>query len=311
MEISAEMVRTLREKTGAGMMKCKEALQICKGNAEDAIDYLRKKGLASAENKAGRTTSQGLINACVSDDRRTGAIIEINCETDFVARNEHFREFSKKLGTHLLAQRAVKTPEDLNKSSFANGPVVDEARKALVTKTGENVTFGRCERLEIVSGHYGVLDAYVHGDGNPGVLVQIECASETGAKHDDLKAFAHEVSLQIAAMKPRFVNRGEVPQDVLAREKDVVLGQIKNDPKNANKPENIMAKIVDGRIDKYFKEFCLVEQIFIRDDTKTILDLINDLSKKLGGEVKIVSFRRWGIGEAGTSATPQAAAAEA
>jgi elongation factor Ts len=295
MEIKAGVVQKLREQTGAGMMKCKEALATCNGDFEQAVDYLRKKGLASAENKASRATSQGLVHAVVSADRQQAAIVEVNCETDFVARNDHYRGFVNGLADLVLNNKTVKTPADT--ASFQmGGQSLDEARKALIAKTGENVTISRCESIAL-QGH-GVCDAYIHGEGTLAVVVVAECANENGAKHDDLKTFAHEVALQIAAMKPAFIVRTDVSQDVIDRERDVVLGQIKNDPKNANKPENIMVKIVDGRLDKYFKERCLMEQLFIRDDTKTILDLANELGKKLGGEVKVTSFRRWGVGEA-------------
>lgn len=300
MEITAEMVRNLREKTGAGMMKCKEALIECKGNSEDAVDLLRKKGLASADKKAGRDASQGLVTAVVSEDRTKAAIIEINCETDFVARNENFKQLSKTIAEYVLAHPKVKTVEELANEKLSTGQTIDEVRKALVTKTGENMSIRRIERMEVSAGCHGMFDAYIHGEGGLGVLALVECANADGAKHEDLKTFVHDVALQVAAMKPWFVRREEVPQDVLAREKDVVLGQIKNDPKNANKPENIMLKIVEGRIGKFYEERCLLEQVSIRDEEKVkkIADVAAEVGKKLGGDVKIVSFRRWAIGEA-------------
>jgi len=299
MEISAEMVKSLREKTGAGMMKCKEALIACNGNTEEAIDYLRKKGLASADGKAGRAASQGLIASSLSEDKRVASIIEVNCETDFVARNENFRNFVTTLSDFLLREKNIKDVEGLSNATLPSGQAVDETRKALIAKIGENIVIGRCERLEIPSGKHGVIDAYIHGEGTLGVLVSVECSDATAAKHDDLKSFAHEIALQVAAMKPWFVTRNDVPQAVLNREKDVILGQIKNDPKNANKPDNILEKIVTGRLDKFYKERCLIEQTSIRDENMTISKLLGDISKKLGCEVKITGFRRWAVGEAG------------
>lgn len=302
MEITAKMVMELREKTGAGMMKCKEALQISKGNADDAVDYLRKKGLASADNKAGRATSQGVIVAAYQESRNAGAILELNCETDFVAKNDAFRAFSLAIVQLLIGQKTVKNVEDFYATKLTPGATVDETRKALVTKTGENMAVSRIDRFEIPAGKYGIVDAYVHGEDPKrlGVLVQLECSDPNAAKHEDLKTFAHEVALQICAMKPAYVGRKDVPSDALNREREVILGQIKNDPKNANKPENIMIKIVDGRLGKFYEEKCLLEQIYIRDEakTKTIESMMGDLAKKLGGTIEIKSFRRWAIGDA-------------
>jgi len=297
MEISAEKVRELREKTGAGMMKCKEALISCKGNMEEAVDYLRKKGLASADGKAGRSTSQGLITTLASSDKRIAALVEVNCETDFVARNDLFKNFTQALANQLLTNSSIKTAADLDTSKLPNGPKVEEARKSLIAKTGENISISRCERLEISPSVQGIFDTYIHGDGNIGVVVQIECAAQAAANSEEVKIFVHDVALQVAAMKPRYISRVDVPSDIIAKEKDIILGQIKNDPKNANKPENILIKIVDGRLDKYYKEYCLLEQLFVKDDTKTISDLAADLTKKLGSTVAIKMIRRWVVGE--------------
>ncbi|MBF0545480.1 MAG: elongation factor Ts [Candidatus Riflebacteria bacterium] len=301
MMISAEMVRDLREKTGAGMMKCKEALTECKGNFEEAVDYLRKKGLASADKKSGRAVSEGLVFVQTTSDKRNAIILEINCETDFVARNDLFKNLSKDISNHLISHPEIKTIEQLEAAILSDGHKVEENRKNLIAKIGENVAIGRFERLSIPNGKYGTIDTYIHGDGKIGVVVQVECENQTVSSSNELSGFAHDVSLQAAAMKPYFVNRSEVPEATVNREKDVVLGQIKNDPKNANKPENILAKIVEGRIDKYYKENCLLEQLFVKDDTKTIQALSEDVGKKLGTKVTVTAFCRWTVGEQSAS----------
>ena len=313
MEISAKMVSELREKTGAGMMKCKEALKVCNCSMEEAVDYLRKKGLASADGKADRKASQGLVTLMVSGDKRAASILEVNCETDFVAKNDNFVAFAKTLGEIQLNNKNIQSPADLAAQKTKDGQPVDEVRKLLISKINENMVIGRTDRLEIAAGHHGIIDMYVHGDkeitktgkvgdhqfgvGAIGVLIAVEATNPDAVKHDDLHTFAHEVALQACAMKARFLSRDQIATDVLNREKDVILGQIKEDPKNASKPESVLAKIVEGRLDKFFKERCLLEQVYVKDDTKTIKDLMADVAKKMGGEVKITTFRRWALGE--------------
>jgi elongation factor Ts len=306
MEIAAKLVKDLRESTGAGMMKCKEALVKCNGNFEEAVDYLRKKGLASADNKSGRATSQGLIVIAQTPDLRTAAIVEVNCETDFVARNEGFQAFARTIVETVLNTPAIKTVADLEQTTLPTGEKIEETRKNLISKTGENMAFGRLERLAMPSGTHGLYDQYVHGDGNIGVIVNLTTSTPELAQHPAVKALAHEVALQVAAMKARYTTRSEVPRESVERERNVILGQIQNDPKNAGKPQNILEKIVEGRVDKYFKEYCLVEQLYIKDDSKTILALVDETAKKLGGTVSVAGFRRWEIGQIAQEQTPQA-----
>ncbi|HNW34820.1 MAG TPA: translation elongation factor Ts, partial [Candidatus Ozemobacteraceae bacterium] len=206
MEINAKMVSELREKTGAGMMKCKEALVQTKGDIEAAVDYLRKKGLASADGKSGRATSQGLVHPHLSADRRTAIMLEINCETDFVARNELFKDFIGQLAQHALNTPKIRTVTDLDASTH-NGQKVEDTRKSLISKTGENITMGRLERVEVPTGKHGTFDTYVHGEGNIGVVVQLITSTPALAAHDEVKHLAHEIALQAAAMKPRYTDR--------------------------------------------------------------------------------------------------------
>jgi elongation factor Ts len=311
MQITAKMVKDLREKTGAGMMKCKEALQECNGNFEEAVDFLRKKGLASADKRSGRATSQGLVIPLTSEDRRHAVIIEVNCETDFVARNENFVEFANKLATKALNDTNIKTVQDLEKADF-DGQNGEEFRKSMVANTGENISYNRLERFDISDDKFGLFDAYVHGEGTIGVLVQIACETQEAANNEETLKLSHEIALQAAAMKPLYTTREEVPTEALAREKDVILGQIKNDHKNANKPEEIVNKIVEGRLGKYYKEYCLLEQSYVKDDSKSIQDLTQELSKKLGSKVTLTTFRRYALGESNEeNQTPEEKSAEA
>ncbi len=310
MQITAQMVKDLREKTGAGMMKCKEALQECNGNFEEAVDFLRKKGLASADKRSGRATSQGMVIPMTTTNRRTAVILEVNCETDFVAKNDNFKAFANKIAKAVLNNASIQTVADLEKASI-EGQTADDLRKIMVSTTGENMGFGRVERFEIANGKFGIFDTYIHGDGNIGVLVQLSTENAAAAENPETITLAHEIALQAAAMKPLYAHTSEVPTEALAREKDVILGQIKNDPKNANKPEDILHKIVEGRLAKYYKEYCLNEQAYVKDDSKSINDLTVELSKKLGSKVALVTYRRWALGESSAGATPEEKSAEA
>lgn len=301
MQITAKMVKDLRQKTGAGMMKCKEALKECEGDFEKAVDFLRKKGLASADKRSGRTTSQGLVIPITTPDRKTAAMVEVNCETDFVARNENFVNFAEKIANFVLNTPSVKNVKDLETTTI-EGQTGEEFRKSMVANTGENMSYGRIERFEIPQN--GIFETYVHGEGNIGVLVQLSTDSEEAAKNPEVLELAHEIALQAAAMKPLYTTKEEVPTEALAREKDVILGQIKNDPKNANKPENIVNKIVEGRLGKYYKEYCLLEQAYVKEDSKSIGDLINEYGKKIGADIKLVTFRRWELGETNEQENP-------
>lgn len=296
MQITAQMVKELREKTGVGMMKCKEALKETDGDIQKAIDFLRKKGLASASKRSGRATSEGLVFPLTSKDRRIATIVEINCETDFVARNDDFTAFTKEIAQTIISNPAIKDVETLQSASI-NGKNIDEHRKEMIAKIGENITFGRIERFEIPQNSFGLFDTYIHGEGNIASLVHVSCDSKETETHAETLNFAHEVALQAAAMKPLFTTREEVPTETLTREKEVIEGQIKNDPKNSSKPAEIVNKIVEGRLAKYYKENCLVEQSYIKDDSKTIAKLAEEFSGKAQGKINVVTFRRWSTGE--------------
>lgn len=363
MQITAQMVKDLREKTGAGMMKCKEALAECNGNLEEAIDFLRKKGLASADKRSGRATSQGLVIPVTSQDRRKAAILEVNCETDFVARTDDFVGFANKLTEMVLNNPSIKTLEDLEKANF-EGQTVEEYRKTMIAKTGENISIGRVERFEVPAGTAGLFDTYVHGEGNIGVLIQVKAENEAAAKKPEVVQYAHEVALQAAAMNPIALSSANIPQEVKTRELNIAIEKTKAEliSKAVNKAlekENInpahvdsedhmksnmekgwltqetidkareiikttsaaaaaaqddkkIHSIAEGRLNKYFKENCLLEQAYVKDDKKSISDLTSEVSKAIGAKLELVAYRRWAIGENSASeATPEEKSAEA
>ena len=290
MGITAQQVKALREKTGVGMMDCKKALVECDGNEEAAIAYLREKGLAKAQKKSGRATSEGWIGFAANDTTTAATIIELKCETDFVAKNEKFQATLQSFAQTLNdTQSATPAPVELSEeltSQFT--PAVND----LVTVLGENTQLGRFCKLEINGP--GFIGSYIHANGKIGVLVSLETESEAGAQKDELKVTAKDIAMQIAATNPACIVPAELPQDVIAKEKEIYLHQAKEE----GKPENIAEKIVIGRLNKYYKEVCLTEQPFIKDDSKSIKALVKETSKALGETIKVTGFCRMALGEA-------------
>ncbi|MCG0237995.1 MAG: translation elongation factor Ts [Firmicutes bacterium] len=289
-EITAAMVKELREKTGAGMMDCKKALEEAGGDINRAIDILREKGLAAAAKKAARVAAEGLIAAHVSGDGKVGALVEVNCETDFVARNEEFRTFALTLARQ-VAEKAPADLEALLKQPYAGGDgvTVEEFVKGLVAKIGENQSVRRFVRMA-VDGE-GVVHHYIHGGtdaGRVGVLVQV-AGSSAPAVHE----LAHELCLQIASMRPQYLRREEVPEEVLEHERQVQRQKALNE----GKPEKIVDRIVQGQIEKFFRENVLLEQAWVKDDKKKIADLVREYSQKVGAELQVVRFARFEVGE--------------
>lgn len=282
-QITAAMVAELRAKTGAGMMDCKKALTETNGDMEAAIEFLRKKGLAAAAKKAGRIAAEGLVMAVVHGDR--GAIVEVNCETDFVAKNEDFRTFVRNV-THLVVE---KNPADLDALLALpyNESNVGDALKGLIAKIGENQSVRRFARYE-----GGLVHKYIHGGeemGRVGVLIQLEGATESPAARE----LANELCLQIAAMRPRFLRREEVSADILAKEREIEREKAINEGK---KPE-IADKIVEGKINNFYKENCLLEQEWVRDNKKRISDVVKEYSARAGGSLGVRAFVRYEVGE--------------
>ncbi len=286
MAVSMADVKKLREMTGAGMLDCKKALEEAGGDIEKAKEILRVKGLAKAEKKAGRETKEGLVRVKVSEDRKKGAMIEINCETDFVARNEEFQKLADEVLEHVLAidENANKEGETANvlcqKFYKDNSKTVEELIKEAIAKIGENIRLTRYCRYDTED----YLHSYVHGGGRIGVLLEFK-ASEVS---DEVLRVVQDVAMQIAAMRPEFVSIESIPEEVLEREKKILMEQAKQE----GKPEHILEKIVQGRLKKFYQEKVLLEQAFIRDDKKTVGQMI----KESGLDVEIKRFCRFELG---------------
>ncbi|KRQ86976.1 Elongation factor Ts [Caloramator mitchellensis] len=286
MQITAKMVSELRERTGAGMMDCKKALTEAGGDMDKAIEILREKGLAAAAKKAGRIAAEGLVETYISEDGKRGAVVELNCETDFVAKNADFAELAKNIAKQVAASNAATVEEILEEKFIADANLsVKEAITALIAKLGENMTLRRFERFTTEN---GVISDYIHGGGRIAVMVQLNGGNEAVSKE-----VAKELALQIAAANPLYLTREEVPQDVIEKEKEIYKQQALNE----GKPEKVVEKMVEGRIQKYFKEVCLVEQLWIRDQDLTIKKLLENKSKEAGNDISIVKFARFEKGE--------------
>lgn len=265
MAISAAMVKALRDKTGAGMMDCKKALVESGGDEEKAIVFLREKGLAKAAKKAGRATSEGLVVVRIADDGKSASIVELKCETDFVAKNEDFKAFAEQLAETALGMAATDGLQDLPEEA---GNITD-----LIAKLGENMALGRYAKVEAD----GVIGAYVHSNSKLAALVMLNGSDD--------EAIAKDVAMQVAAVAPACVSPDQLPQDVLEKEKGIYLKQAMDE----GKPENIAEKIVIGRLNKFYKEVCLMEQPFIKDDKKSIKNII--------GDAEIKGFIRLALGD--------------
>ena len=285
MAFTAKDVQALREKTGCGMMDCKKALVECDGNMDAAVDYLREKGLASQAKKATRVAAEGTVVAIA--DNGVGVVVEINSETDFVASNDEFKGFANK-----VAEIAAKTnPADVEALTAAKdetGKSVDEYKQDIFLKFRENIQIRRFVRFE------GAVVTYVHAGGKIGVMVKFDTDV---ADKDGFVAMGKNVAMQIAAMNPSFLDEASVPAEVLAKEKDIMIAQMKEDPKMAGKPEQVLAKIVEGKMGKYFKENCLVEQQFVIDGDLSVAKYVANVAKELGGNIKIVDYVRFEKGE--------------
>lgn len=292
MAITAAMVKELREMTGAGMMDCKKALNETNGNMDEAVEFLRKNGQAKAEKKAGRIAAEGLCTV-VTDGDQTAAVVEVNSETDFVAKNETFQAFVAAVAKQAVASDAAdmdafmaeKWNEDESKS-------VADALVEKVAVIGENI---KIRRFEKVSEPNGCVVTYVHGGGRIGVIVD----AETSVVNDEVKEGMKNIAMQIAALAPKYVSRDEVSADYIAHEKEILKAQIMNDPKESQKPEKVINGMIEGRISKELKEICLVDQVYVKaeDGKQTVAKYIDELSKAAGVPVKIKKFVRFETGE--------------
>ena len=273
--VTASLVKELREKTGAGMMDCKKVLTETDGDMEKAIELLRERGIAKAAKKSGRIAAEGLVESYISEDRKIGAVVEVNSETDFVAKNEEFKTFVMNVAKQIV-ETNPKTVEELlsQEAKFESGKTVNEALVGKIATIGENLSIRRFARFE----SKGLLEKYIHGDGKIAVLINMNGGNAELAK---------DLCMQIAAARPEFVKRDEVPQERVDKEMEILKVQAMNE----GKPEQIAEKIVQGRVGKFYEEICLVDQVFVKDSSKKVSDLLKE------NNAEVVEFARFEKGE--------------
>jgi elongation factor Ts len=292
MAITAAMVKELREMTGAGMMDCKKALNETNGNMDEAVEFLRKNGQAKAEKKASRIAAEGLCSVVAKDDK-TAAVVEVNSETDFVAKNETFQQFVKAVANQAVNSDAADMDAFLSeKWNEDESQTVNEALVAKVAVIGENL---KIRRFEKVVASNGCVASYVHGGGRIGVIVE----AETDTVNDDVKEAMVNIAMQVAALNPKYVSREEISAEYIAHEKEILLAQIMNDPKESQKPEKVINGMIEGRVSKELKEICLVDQVYVKaeDGKQTVAKYLEEVSKKVGTTVKVKRFVRFETGE--------------
>ena len=276
------MVKQLRERTSAGVMDCKNALVACDGDLDKAVDYLREKGIIKAGKKANRIAAEGIVMAKVKDSK-SAVIVEVNSETDFVAKNEKFRNYVSDVIDQIFAGSAQTVEELLAEKSLTSERTVNDDLINMIATIGEKLSIRRFEKIE----SDGIIISYIHGGGRIGVLVDAE-AEDTPEAREALK----NVALQVASMKPQYVDEDDVDADFLENEKAILTTQAKNDPANAKKPDNIIEKMITGRIKKELKEICLLDQDYVKGDGNSVRDYLKSV-----GNIKIKSFVRYETGE--------------
>ncbi len=276
-EITAKLVKELRDATGVSMMECKKALQEAEGNVEQATTILRKRGVAIASKKASRSANQGLIDSAITDDGKIGSLVEVNCETDFVARNEVFRQFVDD-----LSRRACSAEGDLKEE------IKDELTQK-ITELGENTVLKRYDRFQLQGA--GKLGSYIHLGGKVGVLIEVGCTKEDSVSSPVFTDLVKDLTLHVAAANPTYLKPEEVPQDVLEAERKIYAEQVKD------KPENIVDKIVEGKLGKFYEEICLLQQGFVKEPKLSITALLESKSKEIDDNIVIRRFLRYQLGE--------------
>ena len=284
--ITAAMVKELREMTGAGMMECKKALAEVEGEMEKAIDVLRTRGLAAAAKKAGRATNEGTVVALLSDDAKSGVVLELNCETDFVGMNEKFKAYAERMAKVALNNK-ISDVEALKAAADADGETVEAILTDCVHVMGENTTL---KRVQVVAA--GAVASYIHMGGKIGVLVEFEVEGIDPAT-DEFQAYGRDVAMQVAAIPAVAANREQVPAEVVEHEMSIYKAQAAE----SGKPEAIQEKIATGRLEKFYKENCLTEQEFVKNSDQTIQQYTDATAKQLGGTIKVANFVRFALGE--------------
>ena len=293
MAVTAAMVKELRETTGAGMMDCKKALAATDGDMEKAVEFLREKGLAGAAKKAGRIAAEGIVDTAMSADEKTAVVVEVNAETDFVAKNAKFQAYVADVAAQALASSAADMDSFMaEKWAKDTTLTVKEALSSQISIIGENMNIRRFEK---VTEENGFVASYSHAGGKIGVLVDVE----TDVINDAVKEMARNVAMQAAALKPTFTNRDEVSPEFIEHEKAILIAQIQNDPKEASKPEKVIQGMIQGRINKELKEFCLMDQVYVKaeDGKQSVSQYVASVAKANNANITIKKFVRFETGE--------------
>ncbi|MBV8808739.1 MAG: elongation factor Ts [Acidobacteriaceae bacterium] len=309
-EISAQLVKQLRERTGAGMMECKKALQEANGDINEAEVILRKRGIASATKKESRSTKQGMVSAFISPNRKLGVLVEVNCESDFVARTEDFQSLTADVAAHIAetkpkvvrleevteAERAnFRAHEALYEQKFTKdqNTTIAELVKTKIAKLGENINVSRF--VVYNADGNGVIGNYIHTGSQIGALLEMSTSSEGVTGKDEFNTLVHDIAMQIVAAHPQYLRREDVPGDVLEKEREIQRDRARSE----GKPEKMLERIAEGRMAKFYEEVCLLEQPFIRENTITVGELIKTAGARLGATVNVVRFIRYKVGDAG------------
>ena len=293
MAITAAMVKELREISGAGMMDCKKALTATEGDMDKAMEFLREKGLATAQKKASRIAAEGIVMLKVAEDSQKAVAVEVNAETDFVAKNEKFQAYVAQVAEQALETEAADIDAFLAETwKFDTTKTVNEALAGQVAVIGENMKIRRFQKVEEEN---GFVASYTHMGGKIGVLVDVV----TDVVNDEIKEMAKNVAMQIAALNPKYTNRSEVSEEYIAHEKEILMAQIQNDPKESQKPEKVIQGMISGRINKELKEICLLDQVYVKaeDGKQSVEKYVAEVAKANGANVTIKGFVRYETGE--------------
>ena len=293
MAVTAAMVKELREMTGAGMMDCKKALAATDGDMDKAVEFLREKGLAGAEKKAGRIAAEGIVATAMTDDEKKAVVVEVNAETDFVAKNAKFQAYVAQVAAQALTTTAADMDAFMEEKWAADETLtVKEALSSQISIIGENMNI---RRFKQVVEENGVVVSYIHAGGRIGVLVDVE----TSVVNDAVKEMGKNIAMQIAALNPKYTSRDEVSADFIEHEKSILMAQIQNDPKEASKPEKVIQGMIQGRINKELKEICLLDQTYVKaeDGKQSVAQYVAQVAKETGASITVKGFVRFETGE--------------
>ena len=293
MAITAGMVKELREMTGAGMMDCKKALTATEGDMDKAVEFLREKGLATAQKKASRVAAEGLCKTLVAEDEKKAVVVEVNAETDFVAKNDKFQGYVAQVAEQAMETEAADVEAFLAETwKFDTTKTVNEALAAQIAVIGENMNIRRVAKVEEAN---GFVASYTHMGGKIGVLVDVE----TDVVNDAVKEMAKNVAMQIAALNPKYTDESEVSADFIAHEKEILMAQIQNDPKESQKPEKVIQGMIAGRIKKEMKEICLLDQVYVKaeDGKQSVAKYVEQVAKENSAKIAVKGFVRFETGE--------------